>query len=444
MLEADRRSPSRPEEPPGPRDDRVTQATGPTPDAAPPPSPGPGLLASMRSAPATVLFLGACVALFVVAESHGSTTDTETLIRFGANERAHVWAGEWWRLLTAGFLHIGLAHLAWNVVGMFGWCVPLERALGRARFALVYLGSLLAASAASILLHDVVSAGASGAGFGIIGATLALGRRRLGSWRAFADDPRVRRIAGTVVVWTLVLSWMNVDHAAHGGGFVAGIALTWALTAPAAEARGARRAAWAVAILVVAAPLALALVPRAGGSRWAGAALEAELYVALKAEDLDAAERVLARADAAGLRSPRVELDRAVLLLARGDRAGAARRYEELAGAADPEIRRMARSAARALLAERLLLGDGMRADPARARGLLEQACAEREEHICAWLRANPIRDADAPPPAASDSPPVRPRRSPRRRPSPRGHRSRRPGPSPGCATGRAARAAAG
>ena len=406
MHELDPRSPSRPEATPAAPDEPVPAPGVPSPDAAAPEPPRPGLLASLRSAPATVLFLGACVAVFAVAESHGSTTDTATLLRFGANERGHVWAGQWWRLLTAGFLHIGLAHLAWNVIGIFSWSAPVERALGSARFAAVYVGSLVAASATSLLLHDVVSAGASGAGFGVVGATLALGRRRLGSWRAFTQDPHVRRIVGNILVWTLVLSTMNVDHAAHGGGLVGGVALTWALTAPATASRRARRVAWLLVLLAVAAPVALSLVPRAGAARYGAAELEPELHDALKREDLDAAERVLARADAAGLRSPRLELQRAFVFQARGDRGAAARILEEQTSAPDPEIRSFARSAARALLAERLYAGDGMAADPARARRLVEEGCAEGEQHLCAWLRANPSAGAPPPEGAAPGEPP--------------------------------------
>src|SRR5689334_13763405 len=91
-------------------------------------------LRSLRRAPMTLLFLGACVALFAVAESHGSTEEVGTLLRFGATNRAHVWAGEVWRLVTSAFLHVGVFHLVWNVVTMLAWCVPIERALGSARF----------------------------------------------------------------------------------------------------------------------------------------------------------------------------------------------------------------------------------------------------------------------------------------------------------------------
>ncbi len=246
-------------------------------------------LDAVRRAPATFLFLGACVALFVVAEQHGSTEDVATLVRFGATERRHVWAGEVWRLVTAAFLHIGVLHLAWNVVMMLGWCMPVERALGTARFAVVYLGAAIAGSATSLLVHDVIGAGASGAGFGVIGASLTVDARHLGSWRAFAADRRVRHTAVLVVLWTVGLAgMMNVDHAAHLGGFLGGIALTWALTAPDDASPASRRWAWSVAAVAVALPAALAVIPRSGATVYDVAAIRL-----IRQEDIPRVLRVL-------------------------------------------------------------------------------------------------------------------------------------------------------
>jgi rhomboid protease GluP len=261
-----------------------------------------------RAAPVTVSFLAVCVAVFAVAELHGSTTDTWTLIRFGALDRGDVWSGQWWRLITCAFLHIGIVHLAWNLFGMFGWCSAVERALGSARFALLYLATAVAASAASLLFHDVVSAGASGAGFGMIGAWLTLTARGHGSWRAMADDPRVRRFVGSMVVWTVVMSTMNVDNAAHAGGFAAGIALCWALTMPAGSRGTARRWARLGVAACVVLPVALAAIPRPGATRFGVPAFQAALVRAVEQGDLQYADRLLAAGQAAGYRSLRASL----------------------------------------------------------------------------------------------------------------------------------------
>lgn len=353
-------------------------------------------LAAARRAPVTVFFLACCVALFAVAERYGSTEDVATLVRFGATERGHVWAGEWWRLLSAPFLHIGFMHLAWNMVGLFGWCTPVERTLGSRRFAVVYLGAAIAGSAASLATHDVVSAGASGAGFGIVGAWLALDARRLGSWRAFAADPHVRRTAGSALVWTVVLISMNVDHAAHLGGFVGGIALTWALTVPPDARPLSPHRARSVAVLAVLVPAVLAVIPRPGLTRYGAQELESELAAAMERGDLDAAEGVLARAANLGYSSPMVEYDRGSVHQQRGDLDGAARAYEKLASSSDPKVRRAGVAAGKVLLASRLMDGLGMPRDLDRARKLLEEVCADGDGGVCEWLEKNPTTERGA------------------------------------------------
>jgi membrane associated rhomboid family serine protease len=82
--------------------------------------------------------------------------------------------GEWWRLVTGGFLHAGLLHLGLNMLALWILGSQLEPAIGRTRFALVYGASLLAASLGVMILspHDV-TVGASGAIFGLFGLALA-------------------------------------------------------------------------------------------------------------------------------------------------------------------------------------------------------------------------------------------------------------------------------
>lgn len=359
-----------------------------------------GLLARARHAPATLLFLACCVAVFVVAEQHGSTEEVETLIRFGATERAHVWAGQAWRVVTAAFLHVGVLHLVVNVVTMLGWCIPVERALGTARFAVLYLGAAVAASAASLLAHDVVAAGASGAAFGVIGASLTLDLRRLGSWRLFAADRHVRSIGVAVVVWTVVLAGMSVDHAAHLGGLVGGIALTWSLTVPAGASPWPRRSAMAVAVAVVVLPAAIAVVPRAGVSRHVSITLSA-VDEAIGRGELDQADRLLATLDAVRRGSPWIDYSRARVLEERGDLEAAVRGYEALARSEDRQARWLGARAAKMVLARRLANGIGVAPDEERARALYVEICALDAAAIawgenldvsplCKWLAENP------------------------------------------------------
>jgi membrane associated rhomboid family serine protease len=87
--------------------------------------------------------------------------------------------GEWWRLFTAMFLHYGPLHLALNMLALWFFGSPVETAIGRARYLLVYVVSGLAGSAGALVFSpNSVTVGASGAIFGILGAALVLERQR--------------------------------------------------------------------------------------------------------------------------------------------------------------------------------------------------------------------------------------------------------------------------
>jgi membrane associated rhomboid family serine protease len=208
----------------------VTTRSPPTPPEEPPKS-RPSLGERLRAAPVTFALTAMNAAVFLLAESYGSTTTASVLLRFGAVESNHVWAGEYWRLATYMFLHIGWAHFLWNSYASFGWCTSIEGALGSRRFLVVYLASGLAGGAASTVLDYSVSAGASGAMFGIIGAALALRRRALPSFAAAWADRATRATLTNIAIWTAIgLTAMPMNNRAHFGGLVAGALATWIYT----------------------------------------------------------------------------------------------------------------------------------------------------------------------------------------------------------------------
>lgn len=244
------------------------------------------MLAALAETPFTYTLAAACIATLAWVEAHGSSTDVATLVRFGALERGRIASGEPWRLLTAPFLHVGWFHLAWNVAAGVPWCRPVERALGPWRFLLLYLASALGASALSVLGQDVTSAGASGALFGVVGATLALHRRALGSWRAFAASGPARRVILAIVAFSVLGSLvLPLDQLAHGGGLAVGAAAAWLLTRPAP----ARAWPWAGFGAALAALAVAASWPRASMSRFEAAELGRSLDAALRANDLEGA-----------------------------------------------------------------------------------------------------------------------------------------------------------
>jgi rhomboid protease GluP len=205
------------------------------------------------------------VLVFLFIESHGGTTNAANLVRWGALERSHVWAGEYFRFVTPMFIHIGWIHLLWNTYYLAGWCAPVERVLGRGRFILTYLTTGMGACAVSLLGHDAPgSAGASGAGFGIVAMTMAIRWKMLGGWSAFSSDPWVRRLGGTLAIWMVLGSVLHFDNYAHGGGFVTGALLGLVFVAGGTTSKAGR------AVLLGAYVAALALLLVAAAHRWPG------------------------------------------------------------------------------------------------------------------------------------------------------------------------------
>jgi rhomboid protease GluP len=193
---------------------------------------GPSFLDRLKLAPVTFALAAINVAYFVYVESKGSTLSVATLLQFGAVERYHVWAGEYWRMASYMFLHIGWIHLLWNTYASVGWCTTVERALGHIKFLVVYLASGIGGGAAVVLFakQPSVAAGASGAMFGIVGSTLALLFLRAGSVDNFVKDKATRSIVGSIVIWTAIgIFALNMSHSAHFGGLVTGALATLAL-----------------------------------------------------------------------------------------------------------------------------------------------------------------------------------------------------------------------
>jgi membrane associated rhomboid family serine protease len=131
--------------------------------------------------------------------------------------------GEWWRLLTAAFLHYGPFHLGINMYSLFFAGTLLEQVIGRWRFALLYFGSGIAGSAGALALSPgSVTVGASGAIFGILGALFVLERR--------GNIATGGQIAGLIVlnlIFTFAIS--NISVGGHIGGLIAGVILMWLL-----------------------------------------------------------------------------------------------------------------------------------------------------------------------------------------------------------------------
>src|SRR5690625_6084003 len=113
--------------------------------------------------------------MFFILEINGGSTDVETLIQFGAKYNPAMIDGEWWRLISSMFLHIGFFHLAMNMLALYYLGVAVERIYGSRRFLMIYFLAGIAGSLTSFAFSINVSAGASGAIFGLFGAMLFFG-----------------------------------------------------------------------------------------------------------------------------------------------------------------------------------------------------------------------------------------------------------------------------
>jgi membrane associated rhomboid family serine protease len=125
--------------------------------------------------------------------------------------------GEWWRLITSGFLHFNILHIAMNMFALYQLGLLLEPALGRLRFGSLYFASLLAGSAGAIIASPHVNTGgASGAIFGLLGAAIVgLHRRGINVWKTGL---------GPILLINLFITFTipGISIGGHLGGLVAG------------------------------------------------------------------------------------------------------------------------------------------------------------------------------------------------------------------------------
>lgn len=132
--------------------------------------------------------------------------------------------GDWYRLVTAMFLHASLLHLGFNMLALYWFGTVVEQALGTWRFLLLYFVSGVAGSAGALAMSSAfaVTVGASGAIYGILGALLVLEYRATGSFAGQALGLIVINLALTFAI-------PNISIGGHLGGLVGGILATFAL-----------------------------------------------------------------------------------------------------------------------------------------------------------------------------------------------------------------------
>lgn len=177
---------------------------------------------------ANVLMLGVSWLAFAATGSGGGLTILWGLVgepqyRLGASYGPAIFYGnEWWRLVTAMFLHGGLIHIGFNMMALMQFGPALEELYGSARYLFFYVTTGAFGFLASALTGHF-SVGASGAILGLVGLMLAITTKRGG---AFMRELRSRLITSVAILFVMGFSgFMAMDNFAHGGGLAAGFAL---------------------------------------------------------------------------------------------------------------------------------------------------------------------------------------------------------------------------
>ena len=172
-----------------------------------------------------------CILMYVIVGIYGNNFfnfDANVLAKFGANNILLIKNGEIYRLLTCAFLHVGLIHLVVNMYSLRVIGPSVEGLIGKGKFVFIYLISAISASLMSLVFVDsnIVSVGASGAIFGLMGALLYFGYH----YRLYLNDAIKTQII-PVILFNLIIGFMmpGIDNGAHIGGLIGGYLATMAI-----------------------------------------------------------------------------------------------------------------------------------------------------------------------------------------------------------------------
>ncbi len=167
----------------------------------------------------TYFLIAINIIIFLLLESTGDSTDSLHLIEWGAKFNPFIMDGEWWRILSSMFLHVGMLHIFMNMLALYYLGTAVEKIYGSFKFFFIYFLSGVLGGLTSFAFNDSVAAGASGAIFGMFGALLYFG---LMNRKVFLQTmgPNLLFIIGLNVM--LGFSIPNIDMGAHLGGLIGG------------------------------------------------------------------------------------------------------------------------------------------------------------------------------------------------------------------------------
>ena len=173
---------------------------------------------------ATWSLIAICIFMFIWMTLAGGSENIEVLLRFGANYGPLTKSGEWWRLVGSMFLHIGLIHLLVNMYALLVIGSTLEKYFGTQKYLALYAVAGVSGSIVSMIVKSNISAGASGAIFGLCGAAAYIGYK----YKNEIPLKLRNQLAGGMVPcigYNLLYGFTatGIDNAAHIGGLIAGV-----------------------------------------------------------------------------------------------------------------------------------------------------------------------------------------------------------------------------
>lgn len=178
----------------------------------------------------TYIIMAICIILFILMELSGGSTNSQVLLKYGANLDVLVKNGEYYRLFTCIFLHIGIMHLLCNMYSLYIIGREVENLFGKVKYIIIFILSGVFGSIMSLAFTpNTISAGASGAIFGLLGALLYFGMH----YRTYLGEAIKRSIIPIIVI-NLIIGFFaeGIDLAAYIGGLVGGVLVAMMVGVP--------------------------------------------------------------------------------------------------------------------------------------------------------------------------------------------------------------------
>lgn len=197
----------------------------------------------------TYLLLAAMVVVFGLMSVMGGTENPVTLVEFGAKYNPLIRAGQYWRLVTPIFIHIGFTHILMNGITLYFIGQYVEQLFGHWRFTIIFFVSGIVGNLGSFAFNSGLSAGASTAIFGLFGAFLMLGE-------SFSKNPAIVSMAKTFLLFIVLnigtdIFVSGIDIAGHIGGLVGGFLIAYVTGVGFSKTSRVKRVIAAIMLVVI-------------------------------------------------------------------------------------------------------------------------------------------------------------------------------------------------